>query len=72
MKGLSEDLEIAIQNCIETLGYKVNIWSVDKNPCVGRIQNFDIHMNLCNGDSKRGAVIYHRMFTEKDDLAGRR
>jgi hypothetical protein len=28
-------------------------------------------MNLRDGHSERGAVIYHRMFAEEDDLAGR-
>ena len=45
---------------------------VDPDPSAGRIRNFDIHMDLYNGHSQRGAVIYHRMFTEEDDLAGRR
>ncbi len=53
-------------------GVQVNAGGVDPDPCAGRIRNFDIHMDLCNGHGKSGAVIHHRMFTEEDDLAGRR
>ncbi len=52
------------------LGVQVNAWGVDKYPCAGRIQNFDIHMNLCDGYSQRGAAIHHRMFAKENDLAG--
>jgi len=53
------------------LGVQVNVWGVDEYPCAGRLQNFDIRMNLCDGHSQRRAVINHRMFTKEDDLAGR-
>ena len=53
-------------------GVQVNAGGVDEYPCAGRIRNFDIRMNLCDGDSERGAVVHHRMFTKEYDLAGRR
>ena len=53
-------------------GVQVNAGGVDEYPCAGRIQNFDIRMNLRDGNGKRGAVIHHRMLTEENDLAGRR
>ena len=52
-------------------GMQVNAWGMNPNPFAGRIQNFDIHMNLCNGNGERGAAIYHRMFAKENDLAGR-
>ena len=51
------------------LGVQVNVWSVDKYPCAGRLRNFDIRMNLCDRDCERRTVVYHRMFAEEDDLA---
>lgn len=39
MKGLSEDLEIAIQNCIETLGHKVDIITVDSDKLAKLMQS---------------------------------
>ena len=52
-------------------GLQVNAGGVDEYPCAGRIQNFDIHMNLCDGDGERGTAIHHRMFAKKNNLAGR-
>ncbi|MGZ9226794.1 MAG: hypothetical protein ACXW4M_14685, partial [Anaerolineales bacterium] len=52
-------------------GVQVNAWSVDPDPWSGRIQNFDIHMNLCDGHSQRGSSVNDRVFAEQNDLAGR-
>ncbi len=50
-------------------GVQVNDGGVNPNPLTsGGFQNFDICMNLCNGNSKRRAVIYYRMFTKEDYL----
>ena len=54
------------------LSVQVNAGGVDEYPCAGGIQNFDIRMNLRDGNGERGTVVHHRMFTKEYDLAGRR
>ena len=53
------------------LGVQVNAGGVDEYPCAGGIQHFHIRMNLRDGDGQRGAVVYHRMLTKENNLAGR-
>ena len=50
---------------------QVNARGFNPNPFAGCIQNFHIHMNLCDGNRERGTVINRSVFAKKDDLAGR-
>jgi hypothetical protein len=53
------------------LGVQVNTRSVDPNPYAGRIQNFNICMNLCDGYCECGPAVNHRVLAEEDNFAGR-
>ena len=52
-------------------GVDVDVWSVDPDSSAGRVEDFDIRMNLCNRDSQCGPSVNDRMFAEQNDLAGR-
>ena len=52
-------------------GVQVHARGVDPNPSAGRVRDFDIRMDLSNGNGQRGPSIDDGVFTEQDDLAGR-
>ena len=53
-------------------GMEVDIRGVDPDAGAGRGQDFDIRMNLCDGNSQRGTSVNDRVFTEQNDLSRRR
>ena len=52
-------------------GVQVNARGFDPDPCAGRVQDFDIRMNLSNRNGERRPSVDYRMLAEEDDLAGR-
>jgi hypothetical protein len=53
-------------------GVEIDVWSVNPDSSAGRIQDFDIRMNLCDGNSQRGSSVNDRVFAEQNDLSRRR
>jgi hypothetical protein len=41
-----------------------HIRGVDPDPSAGRVQDFDIRMDLCNGDCQSRSPINDRVFAE--------
>ena len=48
---------------------KIHGWSVNPDASAGRVRDFNIRMDLCNGDSQRGTPIDNGVFAEQNDLA---
>ena len=52
-------------------GVEVDIRGVDHDPCGIGVRDFDIRMNLCNGNGERGSSVNDGVLAEENDLAGR-
>ncbi len=57
------------RKCVQ-FSVKIHVWGVDPDASAGGVRDFNIRMDLCNGDGQRGPSIDDGVFAEQNELAG--